>query len=152
MENSFKNLIERFGVPKIIVPNTPRILAQRGSYLTVGKNPETPAAPSDVIYHRRFQFGDSEFLGVYSRIETDLEREKELLEHLKTQELKPVEFVYSYQKNRSSGVSENKAAIATDADAAPVSRRELLEAISEKRLIWACGWSSMGDAYRTFAF
>lgn len=153
MSNNFKELIENFGVPKIIIPNTPRTLEFGGGYLKVGKNPEIAADPSNKIYHRRFRFGDSPFLAVKSRIETDLSRENELLEHLREQNLKPIEFIYTYREVWSSDSSKiyvrAKVAIATDADVSSVSQNDLACAIAENRFIWAGSWSSMGDAYLT---
>lgn len=147
MENSFEALIENYGMPKIVIPNTPRTLALKGGYLLVGKNPEIPPEPTDRYFHRRFQHGDSEYLGIISRIETDLSRENELLAHLQDQKLKPIEFIYNSSKNWSTGADETRVAIAADADIIPLGKDEILKAISEKRLIWACDWSSMGDAY-----
>lgn len=151
MSNSFENLIEKFGVPKIIIPNTPRTLEFGGGYLKVGKNPEIARDSSDKIYHRRFRFGNSPYLAVKSRIETDLSRENELLEHLRDQNLKPIEFIYTYREVWSSDPSEiyvrPKVAIATDADVSPVSEDDLVRAIAENRFVWAGSWSSMGDAY-----
>lgn len=153
MSNSFEALIEKFGVPKIIVPNTPRTLEFGGGYLKIGKNPEIATNPSNKIYHRRFRFGDSPYLAVKSRIETNVSRENELLEHLREQNLKPIEFIYTYREVWSSDPSKiyvrAKVAIATDADVSPVSQNDLVCAISENRFIWAGSWSSMGDAYLT---
>lgn len=153
MSNSFEDLIEKFGVPKIVIPNTPRTLEFGGGYMVVGKTPETASNPSNKMYHRRFRYGDSPFLAVASRIETDLSRENELLEHLRGQNLKPIEFLYTYKEVWSSDPSQidvrAKVAVATDADVSPVSQDDLVRAISEKRFIWAGGWSSMGDAYLT---
>ena len=145
MKNSFENLIEKFGVPKIIIPNTPRILAQIGNCLTVGQDTEISLDKSDKIHHRRFQYGDAEFLAVKSFIETDMNNETALLEHLRNQNYKPIEFVYNYKKYTRATVS-----VATNADVAPVNRVELLEAVQQQRLLWVYDWSSMGDAYLHF--
>lgn len=147
MSNSFENLIEIFGIPKIVIPNTPRTLVLGNGAFMVSKNPEFSLPSSQQIYHRRFQHGDSDFLAVSSRIETQLHRQNELLEYLQCQNLTPIEFVYTYEKNRSNGLIECKVAIATSADAAPLNKNYLEQAIAEKRLIRAGAWSSMGDAY-----
>lgn len=150
MENSFESLIEKFGPARIIVPNTPRVLSLNDGHLLVGSDPETPR-PEAKLFHRRYKFGDSDYLAFASRTETDLEREKELVEYLKSQNQQPIEFVYRYYRFYSYDASPDrlvsKVAIGTDADAQPVSRAELLEAVAEERLLGVAGWSSMGDAY-----
>ena len=155
MEKSFEDLIKKFGVPKIIIPNTPRLLyLGQGSFI-VGKNPENENDPQDKIYHRRFAHGDTEFLAVKSRIEVYKKDEKDLLENLEKQNLKPIEFIYSYRQTHNWDYStddceDTKVAIATEADVEPLSREDLLEAIEEKRVLWVAAWSSMGDKYVDF--
>ncbi len=137
MNNSFEYLIEKFGVPKIIIPNK----AQHVTY-------------ADRTFSRRFKHGESEFLAVSVYMETDWSRENELLEHLKTKNLKPITYIYSYKKFRLLDPSASefplKVAIASDADITPVSRAELLSASAGERLIWVYDWSSMGDSYLHF--
>lgn len=150
MENSFENLIKQFGVPKIIIPNAPRLLyLGRGSFV-VSENPEKEIDPQYKIYHRRFKYGETDFLTVKSRIEVYKDDENELLEKLEKQNLKPVEFVYRYRQSRSWDYSTDdrediKVAVATEADVEPLSREKLLEVVEEKRVLWVAGWSSMGD-------
>lgn len=155
MENSFEDLIVQFGVPKIVIPNTPRLLYLGQGSFVVGENPEKEIDPQYKIYHRRFKYGETEFLAVKSRIEVYKNEEKKLLENLEKRNLKPVEFVYSYKEARARDYptgdwKNDKVAVATDADVKPLSREDLLEAIEEKRVLWVCGWSSMGDKYVDF--
>ncbi len=155
MENSFEDLIKEFGVPKIIIPNTPNLVMLGTSSILVSDQPERETQPDDKIFYRRFKYGNSEFLAVSSRIKKDLSEEEMLLEELERQNLKPVEFVYSYKKiwtpyYTNEPEYSSKVAIATETDVTPVSRAELLDAVADKRLLWAYDWSSMGDAYLHF--
>lgn len=155
MENSFENLIKQFGVPKIIIPNTPRLLYSAQGRLVVSAYSENEIDPQDKIYHRRFMSGETEFLAVKSRIEIYKRDEKTLLESLKKQNLKPVDFVYSYKYSTDWDYStedwrNDKVAIATEADVEPLSREDLLKAVEEERVLWVAGWSSMGDKYVDF--
>lgn len=140
MDNSFEKLIENFGVPRIVIANSPFILSFGDGAWRVGDNPEKE--PSGRVYQRRFRCGDAEFLAVRSRIEADLSEESELLKYLREKDQRPIEFLYDYEKRSGATV-----AVTSDADAAPLGRRELTWAADEKRLIWVSSWSSMGDAY-----
>ena len=155
MENSFEDLIKKFGVPKIIIPNSPRLLYLGQGSFVVSENPEKELDPQYKIYQRRFKYGETEFLAVKSRIETYRRDEKKLLEHLEKQNLNPVEFVYKYRQTRAWDYStdiweDDKVEIATETDVEPLSREDLLEAVEEKRVLWVVGWSSMGDKYVDF--
>lgn len=155
MEFSFENLIEQFGVPKIVIPNTPRLLYLGESSFVVSENPEKENDSECRIYHRRFKYGETEFLALRSRIEIYKENEQELLEKLEKQNLKPIEFVYKYRKIKSWNYSTDdredvKIAVVTEADVEPLSRENLLKTIEEKRVLWVAGWSSMGDKYVDF--
>lgn len=152
MENTFENLVEKFGVPKIIMPNTPR-LRFFGDYNGVSNNPDLEI--EGTIYHRRYRYGETEFITVKSRIEAYKCDEEKLLESLKKQNLKPVDFFYRYKDthawNYSTGDWRNdKVSISTDADVEPLSREDLLKSIGEERVLWIVGWSSMGDKYVDF--
>lgn len=153
MENSFEILLEKFGPARIIVPNTPRVLALVEGRLCVGHHPETTRT-EDKLFHLRYKFGDSDYLAFASRTETDLDRENELIEHLKAEQQQPIEFVYKYYRSYSYDASPDqlvsKVAIGTDRDMIPVSHAELTKAAEEKRVLGVCGWSSMGDAYLDF--
>lgn len=153
MSSSFEDLIKKFGVPKIVIPNTPKIKYKSKGSIIVSNDPQIDAA--DEIYQQRFKYGDAEFLAVRSRIETWFSNKEILLEHLQAQNLKPVEIVYRYKGRRTWDYStnswkESKVAIATERDIEPLSREDLLEAVEEKRVLWVCGWSSMGDKYVDF--
>ena len=155
MANDFSDLIEQFGVPKIIIPNTPTIFHQ-GIYGTmVGTNPEIRVEPKYRIYYRRFKHGDAEFLAVRSRYETWISNEKALLEFFKEQNLNAIEFIYTYKDRwawdyTTEKWKEARVMIAADADVEPLSREDLLTAVEEKRLLWVCSWRSMGDGYVDF--
>lgn len=155
MEYSFEDLIKDFGVPKIVIPNAPRLLHLGEGSFKVSENTEQEIDSQDKIYHRRFKHGETEFLAVKSRIEVYKDDEKDLLENLKKQNLKPVELVYRYSKMRTWDHStddweDTKVSVATETDVEPLSRENLLKAIGEKRVLWVAGWSSMGDKYVDF--
>jgi hypothetical protein len=153
MDYTFEDLVENFGVPKIIMPNTPRLKSFSGGYLGEDGNPDLQV--EGVIYNRRYKHGETEFIIIKSRIEAYKRDEKKLLESLEKQNLKPVEFFYRYKGTRTWDYStdyweDDKVAIATEADVEHLSREGLLEAIEEKRVLWIVGWSSMGDKYVDF--
>jgi hypothetical protein len=153
MENTFEDLIKNSGIPKTIMPNTPRLKFSGGGYIGVESKPDLQVEGR--VYHRRYKHGETEFITVKSRIEAYKRDEKKLLESLEKQNLKPVEFFYRYKGTRTWDYStdyweDDKVAIATDADVEPLSREDLLEAIEEKRVLWIVGWSSMGDKYVDF--
>lgn len=158
MNNDFSDLIKRFGTPKIVIPNTPMIFYQGYYGMITGKNPEDfneKINSKHKIYYRRLQHGETEFLAVRSRYETWMSNENLLLEYFEKNDLKPVEFIYTY-KNRwawdyaTEGWKEGRVSIAADADVEALSRENLLKAVDEKRLLWVCGWRSMGDGYVDF--
>src|SRR5688572_20249292 len=136
MSNSFEDLIKKFGIPKIVIPNTPKIQYKGKGSIIVSNNTQIDVA--DEIYQQRFKYSDAEFLAVRSRIETWLSKKEILLEHLRAQNLKPVEFVYRYKGTRTWDYStdswkESKVAIATERDVEALSLRDLLKAIEGKR-------------------
>lgn len=152
MENTFENLVEKCGVPKIIMPNTPRLYFY-SDYLGVSNNPDLEIKGK--VYQRRYQHGETEFIAVKSRIGARKRDEEQLLESLEKQNLKPIEFFYRYKGTRTWDYStdhweDDKVAIATEADVEPLSRANLLKAIEEQRVLWIVGWSSMGDKYVDF--
>ncbi len=158
MNNDFSDLIKGFGTPKIVIPNETRILYQSYHSLIAGSSEseiKKAINSKHKIYHRRIKHGETEFLAVRSRYETWLGSENLLLEYFKKNDLKPVEFIYTY-KNRwawdyeTEGWKEGRVSIAADRDAEPLSRENLLAEIEENRLLWVCGWRSMGDGYVDF--
>lgn len=155
MANDFKYLIEKFGVPKIIIPNTPQIKYLGRGSIVVGTNPEREFDSSTKIFYRRFQFGESEFLAVNKRFETYLSQENLLLEYLSENKLQPIEFIYLGKDARTWDYStkhwkESKVAITIATDVENIYKADLLKAVEHKRVLSVSSWSSMGDKYVEF--
>ena len=155
MKNDFRDLVERFGAPQIVIPNAPRIVYQGKIGMLAGTNPEINVDAQARVYHRRFRSGESDFLALRRYYTTWLGNEKLLLEHFVENDLKPVEFRYTYKNRRAWDYGtekwkEARVSIAADRDAEPLSREDVRAAAAAKRLLWVCGWSSMGDGYVDF--
>lgn len=138
MKNDFLDLVEKFGIPKILIPNQEIKLFQ-------GK-----------IIRKQIKCGESEFLVIDKRNETWLSDEQKLVEHLTQQNLQIIETIYFYKSDNSGGRytagdwKESKVAVTTNADVEPLSRENILQAIEETRVLFVGGWSSMGDGYVDF--
>lgn len=77
-ENELSDLIEKFGVPKIIIPNQKIRLSQ-------GNNP----------IRDQFKYGETDFLTVKSRTETWVSNENKLIDYLKGQNLEMKSFIFT---------------------------------------------------------
>ena len=143
MGNGFGNLIQHFGIPKILIPN-------KTITLYLGE----PSTGNHI--RRQVKYGETEFLAIRSRTETWISNEEKLIEHLNKQNLEIIETVYFTKSEDGGGRytttdwKESKVAMTTNKDVDSVSREDLLKAIAEKRVLWVGGWRSMGDGYVSF--
>lgn len=149
MANDFSDLIEKFGAPRLVIPNTERF-DHSGSAVKLSDG--TVKINNGKPFRRQKKIGETQFLAIRGRIETWLANEEKLLAHLKKKNLTPIETIYFYKDARAWDYStshwkDSKIAIATEADVEPLTREELLREIEERRVVWVGGWSSMGDGY-----
>jgi hypothetical protein len=141
MAGSFERLVEKYGVPFLVIPNTPRVLSydeRRGVFSG------SAVAGIDVAtaLYQRIPVGEEAFLLVRAQIEAPLNGFGGLETGLERDGVKVVE--YRRWKDES-------ARLTLDTDVTPTGRDDILRAARLRRIVSVSDSRSMGDGYVDFA-
>jgi hypothetical protein len=141
MARSFEHLIEKYGVPFLVIPNTPRFLSRderRGVFSGHAVNRIDVAT----ALHQRTPVGEEAFLLVKAQIEVPLNGFGDLATRLEQDGVKIIE----YRRWKGELIR-----LTLDTDVTPISRDDVLHAVRRRRVITVTDWRSMGDDYVDFA-
>jgi len=141
MARPFEQLIEKYGVPFLVTPNTPRVL-----YLDERRGGLSGHAVTRVdvatTLHLRMPVGEEAFLLVRAQIEVPSHGFCDLETRLERDGVKIVEY-----RRWKDGLVR----LTVGTDVTPISRDDILHAVRRRRVLWVSDWRSMGDGYVDFA-
>jgi hypothetical protein len=141
MARSLEQLIEKYGVPFLVIPNTPRVRShdeRRGVFSGKAVNRIDVAA----ALHQRIPAGGEDFLLVKAQIEVPLNGFGDLETRLEQDGVKIVE----YRRWKDELVR-----LTLETDVTPITRDDILRAVRLRRVLFVSDWRSMGDGYVDFA-
>jgi hypothetical protein len=125
MARSFEHLIEKYGVPFLVIPNTPRFLScdeRRGIF----SEPTVTRIDVATVLHQRVPVGEEAFLLVKAQIEVPLNGFGDLETRLEQDGVKIVEYI------RWKG---ELVRLTLDTDVTPITREDIIRAVRLRRII-----------------
>jgi hypothetical protein len=141
MRRSFEHLIEKYGMPFLVIPNTPRVLSHDERRGVFSGQAVTRIDVATALY-QRVPVGEEGFLLVKAQIEVPLHGFGDLETRLEQDGVKIVE----YRRWKGELVR-----LTLETDVTPISRDDILHAVRRRRVVFVSDWRSMGDGYVDFA-
>lgn len=141
MARSLENLIEKYGVPYLVIPNTPRALSRDERRGVFSAPAVTRIEVATALYQRR-PLGEEAFLLVKAQIEVPLNDFGDLETRLEQDGVKIVE----YRRRKDELVR-----LTLETDVTPITRDDIIHAVRRRRVMFVSDWRSMGDGYVNFA-
>ena len=149
--NVFSKLIEKHGVPRIVIPNTPSCLytrANSGSYYA-GETPPVGLDPlSARVVYCRVPLGHEPFLQIHRYVQIEARAVNSARPALL--EMGVVEVLRGGSVRGPRGGTKQVARIAVREDVSPLGAEEFAKALAQRRVLAIHAERSMGDSFVTF--
>ena len=146
--NVFSGLLKKYGVPGILLPNTPTCrFRKKGSYFIAEAPPDAMHALSAAVSYCRIPFGHEPFLSVAKYVEVDAPKNASARDALAKLEI--VEILYGVRRGPRRR-RKPVVRIALRDDVTPLTAKAFDDALAERRIVALNSQSSMGDVYISF--
>lgn len=140
---TFKQLIEKYGVPLMVIPNTPSYLSYVNAQRVVVSGQEIPPLAMTEPGYQRRPAGTEDFLLVKTQRRVPFNTIDEVAATLKEKGISIVEY------NRYRWATDF-VGLTLSCDVTPISRADLLRAIEKRQVLYVYDWRVMGDGYVEF--
>jgi len=137
MADTFGELIEKYGVPGLLIPN-------KGSYVITDSLDNGVRSLGSKVSYDRTPYGEAPFLLIKAYLEIRAGELNRVLADLETFHI--VELRHGTKRGPRGGTI-NIVLIAIAADVSEFSQEELNNAMAEQRLVGVASYRSMGDGY-----
>jgi hypothetical protein len=141
MARSLENLIEKYGVPYLVIPNTPRVLS-RDERRGVFSGPAVTGIDVATALHQRIPVGEEAFLLVKAQVDVPLNDFGDLETRLERDGVQIVEY---------RRWQDERVRLTLETDVTPITRDDIIHAVRRRRVMSVSDWRSMGDGYVDFA-
>ena len=148
--NVFSGLLRKYGVPRVVLPNTPACRFSKrgsGSYFIAEAPPDGMHALSAAVSYCRIPFGHEPFLSVAKYVEVGAPKIASVRDALA--ELGIVEIFYGVRRGPRGG-RKRVVRIALRDDVTLLTAKAFDDALAERRIVAVNSESSMGDVYVSF--
>lgn len=143
MARTFKQLVEKYGVPLIVIPNTPKVLFYLNAQRVRFSGQEVPPIAKTECGYQRRVFGQEDFLLIKTQRSVPFSAIEKAVAELEEKGISIVEY------NRYLWAKEF-VGLTLSADVTPISRADLLQAIDKRQTLCVDSWRVMGDGYVEF--